>query len=207
MAKQPLTEKALNAMGLTKNEKGQYESFKEKPHIYKKEDISYCIPIGKKADAKAGDTIPYLDNIRENPAILPIRNSVWVSLDHNEENYIKLRLPEPLVFQWADKHISLNDWYSSKHWTQRNNSRNKWHTFFKSFLTKPLPKFKTYKVILEYNSRLDPSNTITMIKLCEDMLQEEGVINNDNKDNCKGIEIIPNLIMKKKSYRLIIKHP
>jgi len=109
---------------------------------------------------------------------------------------------EELVFSWGNKHISLNEWYSSKHWTERNKTTEYWHNFFKSFLYHPYPRFDKYGVSLEYNSRLDPSNTITMIKLCEDMLQKEGVIENDNKQYCEGIIIQPNEEMKKFTYKL-----
>ncbi len=109
-----------------------------------------------------------------------------------------------LVFQWAGKHVSLNEWYSSKHWTHRDKIKKEWHKFFKSFLIAPYPKFNKYKLELEYNSRLDPSNTITMPKLLEDMLQEEGVIPNDSKKHSKGISLIPNKEMKKFSYKITV---
>lgn len=113
---------------------------------------------------------------------------------------------EGLVFEWADKHISLNEWYSSKHWSHRNKVAKEWHNFFKGFLIKPYPKFETYTITLKFNSRLDPSNTITMLKLVEDMMQEEGIIKNDNKDNCNGLHIIPDMTMRKFSYKIIVKH-
>ncbi len=119
-------------------------------------------------------------------------------------NYPPFSGTPKLEFKWADKHISLNEWYSSKHWTQRNKKAKEWHDFFKSYLIKPYPKFEKYSITLEFNSRLDPSNTITMVKFIEDMLQEEGVIANDNKDNCKGIHIVPILDMKKFSYKIIV---
>lgn len=109
-----------------------------------------------------------------------------------------------LEFKWADKHISLNEWYSSKHWTNRNKKAKEWHEFFKSYLLKPYPRFEKYSITLEFNSRLDPSNTITMIKLVEDMMQKEGVIINDNKDCCVGVHIIPVLDMKKFSYKITV---
>ena len=43
-----------------------------------------------------------------------------------------------------------------------------------------------------------------MIKFVEDMLQKEGVITNDNKDNCKGVKLTPVESMPKFSYRIII---
>lgn len=103
------------------------------------------------------------------------------------------------VFRWAGKDISLNAWYSTPHWTVRNKHKHEWHEFFKSMLI-TREKICNYKITLTYNSRLDPSNCITMIKLCEDMLQEEGIIENDNKKFCAGVHLIPDLTMKQKCY-------
>ena len=130
--------------------------------------------------------------VQEDIANIPWRNTLHITTS------IKL------VFNWADKHVSLNDWYSSKHWSHRNKIQKEWHAFFKSYLIAPYPQYKQYKIELMYNSRLDPSNTIPMIKLCEDMLTENGIIPNDTKEFCKGIVIVPNEIMKKFSYQLII---
>ena len=114
-------------------------------------------------------------------------------------------LPEDmLVFEWCDKHVSLNQWYSSKHWTHRNKIANEWHDFYKKFLCSPYPIYNEYRVIMEYNSRLDPSNTIPMIKLLEDALQELNIIKDDTMEYCKGITITPNELMKKKSYKISI---
>lgn len=109
-----------------------------------------------------------------------------------------------IVFSWSGTHISLNDWYSSKHWTIRNKDAREWHAFFKSFLTKPFPVFQAYDISIEYNSNLDPSNCITMIKLYEDMMQKEKIIPNDNKTYCRGIHLVPNLEMDKKSYKITV---
>lgn len=119
---------------------------------------------------------------------------------------INSNLNEQIVFKWAGKDISLNQWYSSEHWTKRNTTKKEWHSFFESFMLIPYPIFEAYTVTLEYNSRLDPSNTITMIKLCEDMLQGIGVIKNDTGEYCKGLIITPNAMMKRKSYKLTIKN-
>lgn len=117
----------------------------------------------------------------------------------------EISLDTEIVFAWAGEHISLNEWYSSKHWTNRNKQRNYWHDFFKKFLSKPYPTFGKYEVTLEYNSNLDPSNTITLIKLAEDVLQELEIIENDNLKCCQLLRIVPNLEMKKKSYKLTFK--
>lgn len=112
---------------------------------------------------------------------------------------------DQIIFRWEGEHISLNDWYSSEHWTKRNKSAEYWHFFFKKQLICPYPYFPKYEITLEFNSRLDPSNCITMVKLCEDMLQKEKIIENDNKKFCKGIHIIPIETMKNFTYKLTVK--
>src|ERR1700676_1215675 len=43
---------------------------------------------------------------------------------------VKPKNSTELVIQWADKQISLNEWYSSKHWSERNRISKQWHKFF-----------------------------------------------------------------------------
>lgn len=112
--------------------------------------------------------------------------------------------PSQLVIQWAGKDISLNAWYASKHWTHRNKQKKEWHKFFKGLIFKPYPIINKYTITLECNSRLDPSNCITMIKLVEDTLQELGVLKNDSAKFCRGLHIIPVDNMKRKSYKIIV---
>lgn len=116
-----------------------------------------------------------------------------------------LKPGETLVFRWIDKHVSLNKWYASEHWTKRNEAAAKWHKMFKDMLPKNCPHIDRYIIALEYNSRLDPGNTITMVKLCEDMLQKEKIIVNDTMEFCKGVYLIPKDDMKKKSYKITVK--
>ena len=113
---------------------------------------------------------------------------------------------EELKFQWQGKDISLNAWYSSKHWTHRDKQKKDWHSFFKQMIEHPYPYFEKYSISLEFNSRLDPSNTITMVKLLEDTLQELGVISGDDLKYCSGVHLIPNKTMKKKSYKIVVKN-
>lgn len=109
-----------------------------------------------------------------------------------------------LIFAWQGRHVSLNAWYSSKHWTHSHTITNEWHGFFKKFLTEPYPKIGKYKLELVYNSRLDVSNTIAMPKLLEDTLQQLGIIENDSKTFCRGISLTPDETMKKFSYKITV---
>jgi len=109
-----------------------------------------------------------------------------------------------LVFKWEGKDLSLNKWYDGTHWTKKNKLNQEWHQFFKNFILPPYPFFQTYTITLHCNSRIDPSNLITLIKLCEDAMQELGVIKGDSAEFCKGVHIIPNESMKRKSYQITI---
>ena len=109
--------------------------------------------------------------------------------------------------EWQGDHISLNDWYSGgNHWTIRDTMKRKWHKIFKDLIhEKMIPKMVEYELELEYNSRLDPTNTITMVKLFEDTLKDLGLIIDDSKKFCKRISLYPNLEMKSKHYKIKIK--
>lgn len=123
---------------------------------------------------------------------------------HSEVQNEILKDKTTLIFEWAGEHISLNEYYSSKHWSVRNKQAKYWHEKFKKMLPKNAEKIKQYVLTLEYNSRLDVSNTILLPKFIEDMLQEEGIIINDTKDFCKGIHLIPKIEMAKFSYKITV---
>lgn len=108
-------------------------------------------------------------------------------------------------FKWSGEHISLNEWYSAKHWTVRYDKKAHWSSVFKPLIeAQKLPKIGTYKIELIYNSRLDPTNTITMIKLFEDTLKDLGYIIDDNKHYCKEVKITPDFDKKNKEYEIIL---
>lgn len=115
-----------------------------------------------------------------------------------------VRLEYAMVFSWADKHISLNDWYSGKHWSNRNKIKDEWCMFFTQMIAKPYPVIEKYTMELRYNSRLDPSNTMPMLKILEDTLQKLGILKNDNKNFCKGLNLIPDESMKTNSYSITL---
>ena len=104
-------------------------------------------------------------------------------------------------FEWSGAHISLNAWYSAASWVVRANHKYKWHGIFKELIEQQeIEPIEQYKIKLKYNSRLDPTNTITMIKLFEDTMVELGVIKGDSKKYCKGVEIMPVEELESKQY-------
>lgn len=107
------------------------------------------------------------------------------------------------IFKWSGEHISLNDWYASQHWTVRNTQKRKWMQIFSELINEQKPKpIKKYALEMRYNSRLDPTNTITMVKLFEDTLRDKGIIIDDTKKYCSYISIKPELTLGKKHYEI-----
>ena len=105
------------------------------------------------------------------------------------------------TFKLKGKIISLNEWYSNTHWTVRYKKKKAFHYTF----TKLLECYESfyvekYTIELLYNSRHDPSNTITVIKLFEDFLVDKGIIKSDSKKNCKKITIEPDLELEHNTF-------
>lgn len=102
--------------------------------------------------------------------------------------------------------ISLNQWYSSKHWTVRQKQKEKWSGIFKKVLDDNKPEsMQEYNITLKVNSRHDPSNTITMIKIFEDTLKKLGYIVDDSPKYCKSITIEPDETLEKPSFKIILE--
>lgn len=115
-------------------------------------------------------------------------------------------MEDNIVITW-EGHISLNEWYSSKHWTYRKRQKDLWFVKFKELLDDyDKITMKSYSILLEFNSRLDPSNTITMIKLLEDTMKKESWIIDDSHKYCKYLKIKYNGDLAKKNYRATIKY-
>ncbi len=107
-----------------------------------------------------------------------------------------------------EKIPSLNEWYSSSHWTKRKSQKD----YFKKKITTLLleqgchknGKIDKFKVSLVYNSRLDPDNTITIIKIFVDSLKGL-VVKDDTKKYFKGFSIEVNDKLPIDSYIIEVK--
>ena len=109
-----------------------------------------------------------------------------------------------IIFELTEG-VSLNEWYSSKHWTSRQRIKKKFCKLFQeNFKGNVIKQFVRYQVELTYNTRLDPSNTITLVKLAEDYLVSKGYLKDDSKQYCRGIYIAPDETLKKGLYVLKI---
>ena len=109
------------------------------------------------------------------------------------------------TIEWSDKQISNNAWYQAPHWAVRSKNKNDWRAFFTPLIKQAgVPLLPQYRLLLEFNSRLDPSNTIAMVKLFEDTLKNVGLIHDDSKKYCKGIIVEPNDDLPSKTYRITL---
>jgi hypothetical protein len=109
---------------------------------------------------------------------------------------------DEIVFEWEGIDVSLNKFFAGKHWTIRNKIKDQFHLLFGRLLTKKYKMVDKYEVVLEYNSRLDPTNTIILIKIGEDFLRHINVLTDDTKKFCKKVTIIPVSTMGAKHYKM-----
>lgn len=109
---------------------------------------------------------------------------------------------DEIVFEWEGVDVSLNKFFAGKHWTIRNKIKDQFHLLFGRLLTKKYRMVDKYEVVLEYNSRLDPTNTIILIKIGEDFLRHINVLTDDTKKFCKKVTIIPVSEMGAKHYKM-----
>lgn len=106
--------------------------------------------------------------------------------------------------EWFNIDLSLNKWYANRHWSFRNKEKEFWSSTFIRLLPKRTKKIDKYMITLKFNSRLDASNTVPMIKILEDTMKKEQYIVDDSKKYCKGIRIYPDESLGKKHYKLTI---
>jgi len=72
--------------------------------------------------------------------------------------------------------ISLNEWYSGKHWTKRKQIKDTYKLIIKNQFKKVLSKDNIYNVTYEFGFKsrpLDTTNTTAMLKMIEDIIFED----------------------------------
>jgi hypothetical protein len=109
-----------------------------------------------------------------------------------------------IELEWDGVDLSLNKWYANRHFSYRIKEKEFWTNLFLKLLPKRTKKIDKYMITLYFNSRLDASNTIPMIKIAEDTMKKNHYIIDDSKKFCKGISIYPDETMGKKNYKLIV---
>ena len=111
---------------------------------------------------------------------------------------------DQFIIVWEGVDLSLNKWYANRHWSFRNKEKEFWSNLFLKLLPKGIKKIDKYMITLYFNSRLDASNTVPMIKIFEDTMKKSHYIIDDSKKFCKGICIFPDEELGKKNYKLIV---
>ena len=72
--------------------------------------------------------------------------------------------------------VSLNQWYSGKHWTKRQSTKKHYILSVKSQCKRVFPSDQQYVVSYAFEFRsnaLDASNTIAMVKMIEDIMFQD----------------------------------
>lgn len=101
-----------------------------------------------------------------------------------------------IVFE--GKTVSLNNFYSQKHWTYRKKMRDDFEGKFRDIIKKSdLQPMKRFKIDMVYNSRHDPDNTIIMLKMFVDTMRHLNIIEDDTKKYFRGFSVTPDARLKK----------
>jgi len=102
---------------------------------------------------------------------------------------------------YCGKGVSLNQYYTAKHWTTRAKLKNTYKDIFVDLLSKsdiaPMTKFV---IVLFFNSRHDTNNVIGLEKIFSDTLKEQGYIVDDNKKFYRGLMIFPDEDLKMNTF-------
>lgn len=112
--------------------------------------------------------------------------------------------PKSIEIEWEGVDLSLNKWYANRHFSYRIKEKQFWSSLFLTLLPKRYKKIDKYEITLLFNSRLDASNTVPMVKILEDTMKKESYIIDDSRKYCKGIHLIPDDSLRKKHYKLIV---
>jgi len=90
--------------------------------------------------------------------------------------------------------ISLNEWYAGTHWNKRKTTKDNYKWIVKSQFKGVFPKTKQYdcEYYFEFRIRpLDVTNTVSMIKMIEDIIFEDDnykIVNSISINSQKGKE-------------------
>jgi len=90
--------------------------------------------------------------------------------------------------------ISLNEWYSSKHWSNRKKMKDLYKRIVRNNCDITFPKDKQYEVEYFFQFRirpLDSTNCVSMCKLVEDILFEDDnwkIVRKTTIESRKGLE-------------------
>lgn len=102
-------------------------------------------------------------------------------------------------FRYEGRGVSLNQYYSQQHWTQRARIKKEYAKKAESFIDPVLDSdvlLNEFMMIIRYNSKHDPDNVSGFEKVVMDRLKERGNIIDDSKKYYKLFCIIPDDSLK-----------
>lgn len=103
------------------------------------------------------------------------------------------------------KGVSLNDYYSSSHWSNRHRLVKKYKPMLQVMLEKAgVPQMEEYAMVILYNSRHDPDNVVGLEKLVLDTMKKMGLIIDDSKKYYKFMAILPEPEFKQNTFEFNI---
>lgn len=108
---------------------------------------------------------------------------------------------------YVGKGVSLNDYYTSGHWSKRANLKNKYKKIFTELLEKSeMEKVDKFSILVRYNSRHDVDNVTGLEKLFVDTLKGT-YIKEDDKKFYRGYMVFPDEQLKTNTFEFyIISH-
>ena len=101
---------------------------------------------------------------------------------------------ETYNFTHFGRGVSLNQYYSQQHWTQRARIKKEYSALAEVFISKELDDsilINEFMMIIFYNSKHDPDNVSGFEKVVMDRLKERGNIIDDSKKYYKLFCVIP----------------
>lgn len=95
-----------------------------------------------------------------------------------------------ISFTYQGRGVSNNDFYSSGHWSNRQQLKVKWRAIFTDLIKPAIGKyeFQSFYLLIFYKSRLDVDNVVGMEKLFTDTLKGT-IIHDDGKKIFKGMMV------------------
>jgi hypothetical protein len=103
--------------------------------------------------------------------------------------------------------ISLNTFYKSGFWKERNDAKNEYAEKFKALFAKAkLKPVDTFKLTLTYNSRHDVDNVVGMSKIFVDTLNNVNLIKDDNPKYYKQLVLRYDSRLKHNTFKFVLEN-
>lgn len=107
---------------------------------------------------------------------------------------------------YKGKGVSINDYYSSSHWTTRKHIKTKYGKIFKLLIKEAFKdeKINQYIIIVFYNNNYDVDNVTGIEKIFVDELRACQVTLNDTKKYFKAMIISEDSSLEKNTFQFLV---